>query len=62
MSDQKKRTWEALQQQYTAAKTMKLQDEQLKSRKKNNLYASKPKFGRLVHSAVPYSVLCMVPW
>ena len=44
ISDQKKRTLEALQQQYTAAKAKKLQDEQVKSQKKSNFNAPKPKF------------------
>ena len=43
ISDQKKRTLEALQQQYTAAKAKKLQDEQLKSHK-NKVDVLKPKF------------------
>ncbi|CAL4901251.1 unnamed protein product [Urochloa decumbens] len=43
ISEQKKRTLEALQQQFTAAKAKKLQ-EQLKSHKKNNFDASKRKF------------------
>jgi len=44
ISDQKKRTLDALQQQYTAAKAKKLQDEQLKSYKKSKVDAPKPKF------------------
>ncbi|PWZ19287.1 Ribonuclease P protein subunit p29 [Zea mays] len=44
ISDQKKRTLEALQQQYTAAKAKKLQDEQVKSQKKSNFNTPKPKF------------------
>ncbi|TKW26779.1 hypothetical protein SEVIR_3G213500v4 [Setaria viridis] len=44
VTDQKKRTLEALKQQYTAAKAKKLQDEQLKSHKRNNFDAPKPKF------------------
>ncbi|KAF8703772.1 hypothetical protein HU200_031863 [Digitaria exilis] len=44
ISDQKKRTLEALQQQYTAAKAKKLHDEQLKGHKKNNFDAPKTKF------------------
>ncbi|CAL4926024.1 unnamed protein product [Urochloa decumbens] len=44
ISDQKKRTLEALKQQYTAAKAKKLQDEQLKSHKQNNFDAPMPKF------------------
>ncbi|KAF8783796.1 hypothetical protein HU200_000234 [Digitaria exilis] len=44
ISDQKKRTLEALQQQYTAAKAKKLRNEQLKSHKKSNFDAPKPKF------------------
>ncbi|CAN6359758.1 unnamed protein product [Urochloa humidicola] len=44
VSDQKKRTLEALQQQYAAAKAKKLQDEQFRSHKKNNFDAPKPKF------------------
>jgi len=43
ISDQKKRTLEALQQQYAVAKAKKLQDEQLKSHK-NKVDAPKPKF------------------
>ncbi|XP_066361634.1 ribonuclease MRP protein subunit POP4-like isoform X2 [Miscanthus floridulus] len=43
ISDQKKRTLEALQQQYTAAKAKKLQDEQVKSQKKSNFNTPKPK-------------------
>jgi ribonuclease P protein subunit POP4 len=37
ISDKKKHTLEALRQQHAAAKAKKLQDEQLKSLKKNNL-------------------------
>jgi ribonuclease P protein subunit POP4 len=44
VSDQKKRTLEALKQQYTAAKSKKLQDEQLKSHKRSNFDAPNPKF------------------
>jgi len=44
ISDQKKRTLDALQQQYTAAKAKKLQDEQLKSYKKSKVDAPEPKF------------------
>jgi hypothetical protein len=44
ISDQKKRTLEALQQQYTAAKAKKLQDEQVKSQKKSNFNTPKRKF------------------
>lgn len=44
ISDQKKRTLEALQQQYTAAKAKRLHDEQLKCHKKNNFDALKTKF------------------
>jgi len=44
ISNQKKRTLEALQQQYTAAKAKKLQDEQVKSQKKSNFNTPKPKF------------------
>uniref|UniRef100_A0A0A9CUK4 Uncharacterized protein n=1 Tax=Arundo donax TaxID=35708 RepID=A0A0A9CUK4_ARUDO len=44
VSDQKKRTLEALKQQYTAAKAKKLQDEQLKCQKKNDVNTPKPKF------------------
>ncbi|KAK3138503.1 hypothetical protein QOZ80_5AG0369750 [Eleusine coracana subsp. coracana] len=45
ISDQKKRTLEALRQQHAAAKAKKLQDEQLKCQKKNNVNTSKAKFG-----------------
>ncbi|KAL6841280.1 hypothetical protein ACP4OV_028798 [Aristida adscensionis] len=43
ISDQKKRTLEALKQQYAAAKAKKQQDEQLKFPKKNNDTTPKPK-------------------
>ncbi|GJN14688.1 hypothetical protein PR202_gb01543 [Eleusine coracana subsp. coracana] len=45
ISDQKKRTLEALRQQHAAAKAKKLQDEQLKCQRKNNVNTSKAKFG-----------------
>jgi ribonuclease P protein subunit POP4 len=44
VSDQKKRTLEALRQQHAAAKAKKLQDEQLKSQKKSNVNTPKAKF------------------
>lgn len=44
ISDQKKRTLEALQQRYTSAKAKKLQDEKVKSQKKSNFNTPKPKF------------------
>ncbi|CAL4917705.1 unnamed protein product [Urochloa decumbens] len=53
ISDQKKRTLEALKQQYTAAKAKKLQDEQLKSRKQNNFDALMPKFDTPKKGKVP---------
>jgi ribonuclease P protein subunit POP4 len=53
ISDQKKRTLEALQRQYTAAKAKKLQDEQLKSHKKNKVDAPKPKFDMLRKGKAP---------
>jgi ribonuclease P protein subunit POP4 len=44
ISDQKKRTLEALQQRYTSAKAKKLQDEKVKSQKKSNFNTPKPNF------------------
>uniref|UniRef100_A0A0D9XJ63 Uncharacterized protein n=1 Tax=Leersia perrieri TaxID=77586 RepID=A0A0D9XJ63_9ORYZ len=44
ISDQKKRTLEALQQRYAAAKAKKLQEEHPKSQTKNNDNTPKPKF------------------
>ncbi|WVZ66984.1 hypothetical protein U9M48_016131 [Paspalum notatum var. saurae] len=44
ISDQKKRTLDALQQQFAAAKAKKLQVEQLKCQKNTNVNTPKPKF------------------
>ena len=44
ISDQKKRTLEALRQQHAAAKAKKLGEEQLKCQKKNNVNTPKAKF------------------
>lgn len=44
ISEQKKRTLDALQQQFAASKEKKLQDELLKCQKKNNINTPKPRF------------------
>lgn len=60
ISDQKKRTLEALQQWYAAAKAKKLQDEQLKCHKKNKDSTPKPKFDAPREGKVPGSSPCRI--
>ncbi|XP_062179896.1 ribonuclease MRP protein subunit POP4-like [Phragmites australis] len=58
ISDQKKRTLEALKQQHAAAKAKKLQDEQLKCQKKNHVNTPKPKFDAPRKGKVPEFTPC----
>ncbi|TVU19794.1 hypothetical protein EJB05_35965 [Eragrostis curvula] len=58
ISDQKKSILESLKQQHAAAKAKKLQEEQLKSQKKSNINAPKPKFDASRKGKAPEFTRC----
>ncbi|XP_015693288.1 uncharacterized protein LOC102720798 isoform X2 [Oryza brachyantha] len=60
ISDQKKRTLEALQQRYAAAKAKKLQEAQPKCQTKNKDGTSKPKFDASRKGKAPEPIPCQI--